>query len=75
MTNLARSQHADAQQHRIAVAVRPRRHDLQAITGGFSFGPQRLPSAAVKRNEAANARKTETKNPLRGSRQRALDFL
>jgi hypothetical protein len=54
VANLARAQHPDAQQHRVAVAVRPRCHDFQAIAGGFTFGPQSLSSAAVERDEAGS---------------------
>ena len=59
MTNVATTQHADPQQHRIAIAVRPRPHHLQSIAGSFSLGPQRLPGAAVERDVARPLRSFE----------------
>ena len=51
MANFALAQHANTEQQRISVAVRPCRHDLQTITRCFSFGPKAFSRAAKERDE------------------------
>ena len=59
MADHTRAQHLDAQQHRVPVTVRPRRNDLQTITGGFAFRPKRLPGTAVEGDESRLQRRRQ----------------
>src|SRR4029077_3019159 len=51
--DVALTQHTDAQQYRIAVAIGPGGHHLQTIAGALSLGPQRPAGAAVERHESS----------------------